>query len=84
MMRGVVPCLFLSLDGTTQGPDLQVLDFDAELAAHAAHLKVLIASQGAVLPGRVTHQEWASYWPTSNHEPLPITHSRHSTRGRAL
>lgn len=44
-----------------------VFDFDAELAAH---LKGLIASQDAVLLGRVTYQEWASYWPTSANEPF--------------
>ena len=66
-MRRIVPYLFFSLDGVTQDPDRWVFDFDTELAAH---LKILIASQDAVLLGRVTYQEWASYWPTSTNEPF--------------
>ena len=50
-MRRVVSYLFFSLDGVTQAPDRWVFDFDAELAGH---LKALIASQDAVLLGRVT------------------------------
>jgi dihydrofolate reductase len=66
-MRRVVSCLFFSLDGITQGPNRRVFDFDAELAPPR---NALIASQGAVLLGRVTYQERASYWPASNHEPF--------------
>src|SRR5258708_2434963 len=29
-----------------------------------------LASQDAVLLGRVTYQEWASYWPTATDEPF--------------
>jgi dihydrofolate reductase len=66
-MRRAVPYLFFSLDGVTLAPDRWVSDFDAELAAH---LKGLIASQDAVLLGRVTYQEGASYWPASANEPF--------------
>ena len=66
-MRKVVAGLFISLDGVTQSPDKWQFDhFDAEImAAMGAH----IAEEDAVLLGRVTYQEWASYWPTSTDEP---------------
>jgi len=66
-VRKVVAGLFISLDGVTQSPDKWQFDhFDAEImAAMGAH----IAEEDAVLLGRVTYQEWASYWPTSTDEP---------------
>jgi dihydrofolate reductase len=66
-VRKVVAGLFISLDGVTQSPDKWQFDhFDAGLmAAMGAH----IAEEDAVLLGRVTYQEWASYWPTSTDEP---------------
>jgi dihydrofolate reductase len=66
-MREVVSGLFISLDGVTESPhEWQFDHFDKEMMAEmGAH----IARQGAVLLGRVTYQEWASYWPTSTDEP---------------
>lgn len=67
-MRQVVAGLFISLDGVTESPDKwQFEHFDDEMmAGMAAH----VAGTDAVLLGRVTYQEWASYWPTSNDEPF--------------
>ncbi len=66
-MRNVVAGLFISLDGVTQSPDQWQFDhFDDDmLAAMGAH----IAAEDTILLGRVTYQEWASYWPTSTDEP---------------
>ncbi|MGH9941029.1 MAG: dihydrofolate reductase family protein [Pyrinomonadaceae bacterium] len=66
-MRKVVAGLFISLDGVTESPDQWQFDhFDAEMMAHmGAH----IAAEETILLGRVTYQEWASYWPTSTDEP---------------
>jgi dihydrofolate reductase len=67
-MRKVVSGLFISLDGVTQDPhkwQFDCWDDDMEAAMEA-----LIEAQDAVLLGRVTYQEWASYWPTSPHEPF--------------
>jgi dihydrofolate reductase len=66
-MRKVVSGLFISLDGVTESPDQWQFDhFDDDMmAAMTAH----IAEEDAVLLGRVTYQEWASYFPTSSDEP---------------
>jgi len=66
-MRDVVAGLFISLDGVTESPNKWQFDhFDNDvMAAMAAH----IDKEDTVLLGRVTYQEWASYWPTSTDEP---------------
>ena len=66
-MRKVVSGLFISLDGVTESPDQWQFDnFDAEMAAGMGEH---IAMMDATLLGRVTYQEWASYWPTATDEP---------------
>jgi dihydrofolate reductase len=67
IMRKVISGLFISLDGVTEAPDQWQFDnFDAEMAAAmGAH----IDAEDTVLLGRVTYQDWASYWPTSTDEP---------------
>jgi len=67
-LRKVVSGLFISLDGVTEAPDRWQFDnFDAQMMAS---LQAFIAAEDAVLMGRVTYQEWASYWPTSSDEPF--------------
>jgi dihydrofolate reductase len=67
-MRRVVAYLLISLDGVVEAPNEWVFDaFGTELMDH---LKDLIASQDDVVLGRVTYQEWASFWPGSTHEPF--------------
>ena len=66
-MRKVVAGLFISLDGIAESPDQWQFDnFDegmmAEMNAH-------IAEEDTILLGRLTYQEWAPYWPTSQDEP---------------
>lgn len=66
-MRKVVAGLFITLDGVTQSPSKwQFNSFDNDMMkAMNAH----IAQEDDILLGRVTYQEWASYWPTSTDEP---------------
>jgi dihydrofolate reductase len=67
-VRKVVAGLFVSLDGVTESPDGWQFDhFDDEMAAE---MSSQMAAQDAVLFGRVTYEEWASYWPTSTDEPF--------------
>jgi dihydrofolate reductase len=67
-VRKVVSGLFISLDGVTESPDQWQFDhFDEGMAEF---LSGMLAEQDAVLLGRVTYQEWADYWPTSQDEPF--------------
>jgi dihydrofolate reductase len=67
-MRKVVSGLFISLDGVVESPQLWQFDnFDDDMAALMGEM---LAAQDAVLLGRVTYEEWASYWPTSTDEPF--------------
>lgn len=67
-MRKVSAGLFISLDGVTESPDQWQFDHfdDGMMAALGEYL----AATDTVLLGRVTYQEWASYWPTSTDEPF--------------
>lgn len=67
-MRKVVSYFVYALDGVVDHPEEWVFDrFDDEMTGHLA---ALIARQDAVLLGRRTYGFWASYWPTSTHEPF--------------
>jgi len=67
MVRKVVSGLFISLDGVVESPDKWQFDlFDADMLAA---VESLIAEEDTVLLGRVTYQEWAGFWPTSQDEP---------------
>ncbi|RPJ23604.1 MAG: dihydrofolate reductase [Planctomycetaceae bacterium] len=66
-MRNIIASLFMSLDGVVEAPDKWQFDhFDAEMASA---LGSYIAKEDTVLLGRVTYQEWVSYWPTASDEP---------------
>jgi dihydrofolate reductase len=66
-MRKVVAGLFISLDGVTESPDKWQFDhFDEDMMAS---MGTHIDAEDTILLGRVTYQEWASYWPTSTDEP---------------
>jgi len=67
-MRKVAAGLFISLDGVTESPEKWQFDnFDQDMMRE---MGVMIAETDAILLGRVTYQEWADYWPTSNDEPF--------------
>ena len=63
-MRKVIAGLFISLDGVVESPEKWQFDhFDADMLAGMA---TQTGSEDTVLLGRVTYQEWAPYWPTSD------------------
>ena len=66
-MRNVIAALFITLDGVVQSPDKWQEHFDEDMGAA---MMEQLASQDAVLLGRVTYQEWASYWPGATDEPF--------------
>lgn len=66
-MRQLIAGLFITLDGVTEAPNEWQFDhFDDGMVAA---LKEHLAAEDTILLGRVTYQEWAPYWPTSNDEP---------------
>lgn len=66
--RRLVSYHVVSLDGVAESPEQWAFDhFDAEMLEH---LRDLVASQDAVLLGRVTYEGWAAFWPTSRDEPF--------------
>jgi dihydrofolate reductase len=66
-VRKVVVYELLSLDGVAEAPDEFFADRDD---AMDANLAAVIAPQDAVILGRRSYAEWASYWPTSAVEPF--------------
>jgi dihydrofolate reductase len=67
-MRKVVASLFISLDGVAESPDQWQFDvFDDDMGAE---ITKQMNEQDALLLGRVTYEEWASYWPTATDEPF--------------
>jgi dihydrofolate reductase len=51
------------VDGVTESPDQWQEHFDEDMGEA---LNAQIADVDSILLGRVTYDEWASYWPTSN------------------
>lgn len=66
-MRKVVLYSLLSLDGVAESPDEYVHEFDDRMLENLAEV---IATQDAVVLGRVSYEEWAGYWPTAGDEPF--------------
>jgi dihydrofolate reductase len=66
-MRKVVAYELLSLDGVAEHPREFITEFDE---AMSENLGRVIASQDAVLLGRRTYDDWASFWPSSAIEPF--------------
>src|SRR6266700_2382631 len=66
-MRKVIAGLFITLDGVVEAPNKWQEHFDEDMGQA---LTEQLASQDAVLLGRVTYEEWASYWPTATDEPF--------------
>jgi dihydrofolate reductase len=67
IMRKVVAGLFITLDGVVESPGTWQEHFDEDMGEA---MMEQLTSQDAVLLGRVTYQEWASYWPTATDEPF--------------
>jgi dihydrofolate reductase len=67
-MRKIASGLFISLDGVTEAPNEWQFDvFDQDMGEAMGGM---MAEADTALLGRVTYQEWADYWPTSNDEPF--------------
>ena len=70
-MRTVISHTFVTLDGVA-APDA-VMDTIASMRNTEEVLDDFfgkVAEEDAMLLGRVTYQEWAQYWPTSDFEPF--------------
>ena len=66
-MRKVVAYELLSLDGVAEHPDEFITDWDEVMRENLGRV---IATQDTVLLGRLTYNEWAAFWPTSEIEPF--------------
>ncbi len=67
-MRKIISGLFISLDGVVESPDQWSFDYFDDGLMDAISAKM--AEQDAVIMGRVSYEEWSSYWPTSTDEPF--------------
>jgi dihydrofolate reductase len=67
-MRDVIAGLFMSVDGVVEAPDQWQFDsFDDETGVAMSDF---LARVDTILLGRVTYEQWATYWPTSQDEPF--------------
>ena len=67
-MKKVVAWLFITLDGVVEAPNEWQFDlFDADMGASVGALS---AGEDTILFGRVTYQEFASFWPTAPDDPF--------------
>lgn len=66
-MRKVVAYELVSLDGIAQDPDQFINAWDELMDANLAEV---IGTQDAVILGRRSFDEWASFWPGSEIEPF--------------
>jgi dihydrofolate reductase len=62
-MRKIVAGLFISLDGVTESPDKWQFPYFSD--ALGAEIGAQMAASDALLLGRVTYQDFASYWPSA-------------------
>ena len=68
-MRTVTAHLFDSVGGVVKLANLWQFDqFDADLGQAMAASIASIATVQTVLLGRVSYEEWASYWPNADHD----------------
>jgi dihydrofolate reductase len=66
-VRKVVAYELLSLDGVAEDPDAFITAWDD---AMDANLAAVIGAQDAVILGRLSYDEWAEFWPSSEIEPF--------------
>jgi dihydrofolate reductase len=69
-MRKVTAGLFVSLDGVTESPEKWQLPYFNDEMGEA--IGAAMAAADAMLLGRVTYQEFASYWPGVRSEDQPF------------
>jgi dihydrofolate reductase len=66
-VRKVVMYELLSLDGVAENPDGFITDWDDAMDTNLADV---IAAQDAVILGRRSYDEWATFWPSSQIQPF--------------
>src|SRR5918996_1081653 len=69
-MNTVTAGLFVSLDGVTESPEKWQLPYFNDEMGEA--VGAAMAAADAMLLGRVTYQEFASYWPGVSSEDQPF------------
>ena len=77
-MRKVVASELVSLDGVMESPEKWSFHFHNHEMAEANEARM--AEADAMLLGRVTYQEFASYWPYQNSADQPFTDYLNNTR----
>jgi dihydrofolate reductase len=76
-MRKVTAGLFVSLDGVTESPEKWQLPYFNDEMGEA--IGAAMAAADAMLLGRVTYQEFASYWPGVSSEDQPFADYMNNT-----
>ncbi|MBA3450338.1 MAG: dihydrofolate reductase family protein [Chloroflexia bacterium] len=76
-MRKIVAGLFVSLDGVYEAPDQWHFPYFNDEMGEAVQAQMDAAD--AMLLGRVTYQEFASYWPHQNTDEVDIADYMNST-----
>jgi len=76
-MRKVTAGLFVSLDGVVESPEKWQLPYFNDEMGEA--VGVAMAAADAMLLGRVTYQEFASYWPGVSSEDQPFADYMNNT-----
>jgi dihydrofolate reductase len=76
-MRKVTAGLFVSLDGVVESPERWQLPYFNDEMMEA--IGAVMAATDAMLLGRVTYQEFASYWPGVSAEDQPFADHMNNT-----
>ncbi|MCA1731042.1 MAG: dihydrofolate reductase family protein [Actinobacteria bacterium] len=76
-MRKVTAGLFVSLDGVTESPEKWQLPYFNDEMGEA--VGAAMAAADAMLLGRMTYQEFASYWPGVSSEDQPFADHMNNT-----
>src|SRR5262245_12714917 len=76
-MRKIVAGIFLSLDGVMEAPDKWHFPYWNDEMGQI--VEAGMAESDAMLLGRVTYQEFASFWPNANPEEIPVANHMNNT-----
>ncbi len=76
-MRKIVAGLFISLDGVVEAPDQWHFPYFNDEMGEAVESQM--AASDAMLLGRVTYQEFASYWPHQSSDDVDIADFMNNT-----
>ena len=76
-MRKIVAGLFISLDGVYEAPDQWHFPYWSDEMGQVVQSQ--IDESDAMLLGRVTYQEFASFWPQQNEAEVPLADHMNNT-----